>query len=101
MGLISLMAESPFAIFFVLREVSVKISYVRIALECKDVSGDPVEEPTVMADYNGATAEILEGLFKRPHRVYVKVVSGFVKKEDIRPALKDFCQMNPVSFAAR
>src|SRR3989304_10343775 len=70
-------------------------------LESQYVRCDAVEEPTVMADDNGATRKILQGLFEGAQGVHVKVIGGLVKQQDIAPFLQHTGKMHAVPLAAR
>ena len=72
----------------------------RVAFEGQHVSRDPVEEPAVVADDDGATREFQERFFQRPQRVDVQIVGRFVEQEHVGAALQDLGQMHAVALAA-
>ena len=55
--LICLSAEFLATVLVVLGEVSEEPAHLRVALEGQDMGGDPVEEPTIVADDHRATGE--------------------------------------------
>ena len=56
-------AESFSTLLFISLEGSFAPMNVTITLECEDVRGQAVQEPTVVADDNNATREIQDGFF--------------------------------------
>jgi hypothetical protein len=50
------------------------------AFERKDVSADSVEEPTVVADNNSATCEVVETFLKSAESVDVDIIGRFVEE---------------------
>ena len=69
MWLVGIGAESPAAIGFILREVPLKPHDIGLVFEGQDVGGDPVEEPSIVTDDDGATWEGEETVFECPKRV--------------------------------
>ena len=51
-------AESGLLILFVVRVVPLKPDNLGVALESKNMGGEAIEEPAVVADNYGTTAEI-------------------------------------------
>ena len=72
-----------------------------VAFEGQDMRRDPVEEPAVVADDDGAAGEIVERLFQRAKRVDVEIVCRFVKQQQVGAALQHPRQMDPVALATR
>jgi hypothetical protein len=71
MRLIGVMAEAALTVLFVFAVITVKIFDVRVAFEREYVRRNAVEEPAVVAYYDGAAREIFERLLQRSHRVHI------------------------------
>ena len=56
-----------------------------VALEGEDVRGDPIQEPPVVADDDGATGKVEQRLFEGTQRVDVEVVGGLVEQQQVGP----------------
>ena len=78
MGLVVSRAETFLSIRLVFGIVSFKPDDFAVALEGKDVGGNSVKKPAVVADYHDTTGEIFQGVFQCPHGVYVEIVCRFV-----------------------
>src|SRR5438132_12505120 len=50
-----------------------------VSLEGEDMCGDTVKEPAVVADDDGAAAEIQEGILQSAERLDVEIVGRFVE----------------------
>src|SRR3989304_1616975 len=99
MGLDVCRAERFFPICLVFGIVSLKPDDFTIALEGKDVGGNPVQKPAVMADYHDTTGEIFQGVFQGSHGVYVEIVCGFVQQKHIGAFFQHTGKMYPVPFS--
>src|SRR5690606_28581652 len=100
MGLFRIDAEPALSVRFVFAVISVEIFDVRIAFERENVGRDAVKEPTVMTYYDGAARKVFESFFECTHRVDIKVVRRFVKKQDVGARSQHFRQVHAVAFAA-
>ncbi len=56
-GCVGLAAQAGVPVGFVVGVVALEPHDLRIAFEREDVRGDAVKEPSVVADYHGATGE--------------------------------------------
>ena len=72
-----------------------------IALKCKNVRADAVEEPAVMADDHGASSKSVKTFLKSAERVDVDVVRWLVEKQHIALLLQGHGQMQTVALASR
>jgi hypothetical protein len=53
------------------------------------MGGNPVKEPTVVGNNHGTATKLLQGFFKRPHRIDVEIVGWFVKEQYVGATFKD------------
>src|SRR5712664_93788 len=88
-------------VFFIILEIAFEPFDMAVAFEGKDVGGDTVEEPAVMADDHGAAGEILQRLFQRAQRVDVEIVGRLVEQQHIGAGFQHLRQMDAVALAAR
>ncbi len=86
MGLIGIRAEFFLAEGFVFGEVSFEPAHLRVAFESEHMGGDSIEEPTIVADDNGAAGEGFEAIFERAQCVDIEVISGFIEEQHIATA---------------
>ena len=73
---------------FVLTEVAFEPPHLAVALEGKDVCGNSVEKPSIVADDDGASRERFEGIFERTQCVDIEVVCWLVKKKNVPASLQ-------------
>ena len=73
-------AEAALLVFLILRICSLEEVYLRIALECEDMSRNTVEEPTVMRNYNRTSGKVLKAFLKSTDCIYVNVVGRLVER---------------------
>ena len=85
----------------VVADVALEPADLAVALEGEDVGRDPVEEPAIVADDDGAARERLEAGLERPERVDVEVVRRLVEEQDVAARLEQLGQVDPVPLAAR
>src|SRR5262245_11380490 len=85
---------------FVILEVPLEPFHVALALEGQYMRGDPVEEPAVVADDDGAACEIFEGFFERPKRFDVEIVRRFVEQQQVGARAQHLGEMDAVALAA-
>ena len=76
MGLIRCRAEATFPIGFVVLIVPFEPDDLAVALERQHVRRNPVQEPPIVADEDGAPGEIEQGVFERTQRVDVQLERG-------------------------
>ena len=100
MGLVGVDAEAFLALGFVGLVVAVAPDDFAIAFEGEDVGGDAIEEPAVVADDDGAAAEVDQGVFQGAKHVDVEVVGGFVQEQEVAAAFQELGEVDAVSFAA-
>jgi hypothetical protein len=79
MWLIRCGAQPFLAVFLVIGIVTFKPDNLGIPLESKDMSGNPIEEPAVMADDHRTPAKMFQRLFKGAERIDIEIVGGFIK----------------------
>ena len=101
MRLVCIVAETAFAVFFVLAVVAVKEFNTAIALERQNMRCDAIQKPSIVTNYDGAARKVFKSFFESSHRVHIEVVRRFVEQDDIRAALEHLCEVNAVAFAAR
>ena len=65
------------------------------------MSTDTVEEPTVVADYHGATCKLLQTFLKGTERVYVDIIGRLVEEEHVALFLQCHGKVQTVSFTTR
>ena len=94
-------AEAAFAVGLIGLVIALEPFDMAVAFEGQDMRRDPVEEPAVVADDDGAAGEIVERLFQRAKRVDVEIVCRFVKQQQVGAALQHPRQMDPVALATR
>ena len=99
MGLVVCRAETFFSIRLVFGIVSFKPDDFTVSLEGKDVGGNSIQEPAVMADYHDTTGEIFQGVFQCPHGVYVEIVRGLVQQKHIGAFFQHTGKMHPVPLS--
>src|SRR4029434_3658885 len=75
--------------------------HLAVALEGEDVRRDPVQEPAIVADHDGAAGEVEQRLLERAQRVDVEVVRRLVEEEDVAAAAEQLCEVDAVALAAR
>ena len=75
--------------------------HLRVALEGEDVRRDPVEEPAIVGDHDGAAGEVEQRVLERAQRVDVEVVGGLVEEEHVAARLEQLREMDAVALAAR
>ena len=92
--------ELAVAELLVLGEVALEPADLAVALEREHVRRDPVEEPAIVADDDGAAGERLEAGLERPERVDVEVVGRFVEQQDVAARLQQLGQVDAVPLAA-
>ena len=59
-----------------------------------------VEEPTVVADYDGASGEVLEAFLQGTQRVDINVVGRLVQKQNVTLLLQGHGKVQPVAFSS-
>ena len=72
-----------FLVLFVVLKVALEPFHVGLAFEGEDVGADAVEEEAVVADDDGATGEVDEGVFERAECFDVEVVGRLIKEKDV------------------
>src|SRR5262249_30690139 len=65
-----------------------------------NVGGDAVEEPAVVADDDGAAAEVQKRFLQGPQGVHVEIVGRLVKQEQVAAGAKELGEVDAVAFAA-
>jgi hypothetical protein len=70
------------------------------ALVGQDVRRDPVEEPAVVADDDGAAGELQQGVLQRAERLDVEVVGRLVEEQQVAALLERQREVEPVALAA-
>ena len=65
--------QPPPLVCLICLEIPLEPLHVAVALERKDVSGQTIQKPAVMADDHRAPSEFNQRLFQRPKRVHVQV----------------------------
>src|SRR5215831_18534055 len=79
--LIGLLAQTLLAIRFVVAVVPLEPDHLAVAFKGEDVSGDPVEEPTVVAADHGAAGKVLKPLLESPQSIHVQIVRRLVQDD--------------------
>ncbi len=92
--------EPGAAVRFVGGVVAFEPHHFAFALECQDVSRNPIQEPSIVTDDDGTSGEILQRLFECPHGVHVEIVGGFVQQQNVCAFLQHLCKMKAITFAA-
>src|SRR3990172_12488846 len=82
-GLVRGGAKAELSVGLILGVIPIEPDHFAFPLEGQDMCCDAVEEPTVMADDNGATRKILQSLFEGAQGVYVQIIGRLVKQQDI------------------
>ena len=94
------LAEPAHLVLLVILEVALEPFDMAVAFERKDMRGDTVEEPAVMADNHRAAGEILERLLERAQRIDVEIVGRFVEQQHVGAGLQHLGEMYAVTLAA-
>ena len=94
-------AQTPFFIFFVIGEVSLKPFNMTLAFIGENMGCDAIEEEAIMRDNNCATRKIHQSLFKRAQCIDIKIIGWLVKQQNIGTALKHFSKMHAITFTTR
>ena len=92
-------AETFFPVLLVFGIVSFKPDDFTVSLEGKDVGGNPVQKPAVMADHHDTTGEIFQSVLQCTHGVYVEIVCGFVQQKHIGALFQHTGKMDPVPLS--
>src|SRR5919202_2902301 len=98
---IGLGAQQRAAVLLVGLEVALEPGYARVALEGQHVRGDPVQEPAVVGDDDGAAGEAEQRLLEREQRVDVEVIRRLVEQEEVAPGAQQLGEVDAVALAAR
>ena len=85
-------------VLLVVRIRTLETEYISVALECNDVGTDTVEEPTVVADYNGTSREVLKTLLKRTQSVYVDIIGRLIEEEYVTTLFQRHCKVQTVTL---
>src|SRR5207247_5815835 len=93
--------QSLLAVSFVVLVVALEPFRVAVPLERQHVGGNPVEEPAIVADDDGATREGEEGVLEGTEGVHVEVVGGLVQEEQVAAGLEQLGHVQPIPLAAR
>ena len=51
-----------------------------VILKGKQMRADPVQEPPVMADHQGAPGKIIDRFFQRPESIDIQVIGRLIKE---------------------
>src|SRR5215475_14243804 len=92
-------AKAILSIGLVFRIVAVKPNNLAVAFEGKDMSRDPVQEPAIMRDNNGAASETFQRLFERAQSVDIQIVRWFIEQQNVGAFLQHLRQMNTIALA--
>ncbi len=65
-----------------------------VAFKGKDVGGNPIKKPAVVADNNGTAGKIAKRLFQRPQSVNIKVICRLIEQQQICTTLQHPRQMH-------
>ena len=101
MRLIGFSAEPAMSVLFVARPVAIVEMHLCIALKGNDVGGKTIEEPTIVADDDGGSDEVLQRLFESAHDVHIEIVRRFIEQNHIRALTEQSRQMHAIAFTAR
>src|SRR5207253_6176025 len=71
-----------------------------IALKRENVRGNAVQKPAVVANDDGAAAEIQERFFQGTKRVHIKIVGRLIEQEQVAAAAEQLGQVDAVALAA-
>ena len=86
-GLIGSGPQAGLSVRLIFGVIAVKQKNVALPFKGQDMGGDPVQKPAVVADDHGAPAEILQGLFQRPHGIDIQIIGRFIQQKHIGPFL--------------
>ncbi len=64
------------------------------------MSGDAVQEPAVVADYQHGPGEVFQGVFQGAHGIHVQVVGRFVEQEHIGTGFEHQSEVHAIALAA-
>jgi hypothetical protein len=84
--LVGTLAETLTTLGLVGFEIALTPVDVTISFEGEDVRRQAIQEPAVMADDDGATGKVGDGLLQRPQRFDVQVVGWLVEEQDVAAA---------------
>src|SRR6516162_6703903 len=101
MRLIGLGTETAVAIRFVVLVIALEPDDLAVAFERKHVRRDPIEEPAIVADHDGAAGEIDQRFFERAQRVDVEIVGRLVEKQQVRASLEQLGEVHAIALASR
>src|SRR5262245_3921082 len=73
---IGVLAQALLAVALVVLVVALEPHGLAVALEREDVRRDPIEEPPIVGDDDGAAAEALERVLERAQGAHVEIVGG-------------------------
>src|SRR5262245_4763707 len=100
MRLLRRCTQTALPIRFVVLIVAFEPLDLAVAFERQDVRGDPIEEPAIVRDDDGAAGELEERLLERAQGVNVEIVRWFVEKQQIAPALQQLREMQAIALSA-
>ena len=81
-------------------EVALEPADLGVALERQHVRGDPVQEPAIVRDDDGAAGERQQRFLQRAQRVGVEVIGGLVEQQQVAAGAQQLGQVQAVALAA-
>ncbi len=100
MRLIRFRAEANLALLLVGLIVAFVPDGFALPFKGEDVGGDAVQKPAVVADDDGAAAEVEQSVFEGAQRFDVEVVGRLIEQQQVAAAPQQLRQMDAVAFAA-
>src|SRR5215210_1439122 len=74
--------------------------HLALPLEGEDVRRDPIEEPAIVADHDGAAGEVEQRLLEGAERVDIQVVRRLVEQEHVAPAPQQLREVDSIPLTA-
>ena len=101
MGLVGERAEPLTALSFIGLIIPLTPHRLAFALECENVRGYPIEEPSIVRYHDGAAAKVEQGFFQRSKGIHVQVVGRLVEEQEVPSSAEQLGQVNAIPLAAR
>src|SRR3954466_10638243 len=87
-------------VLLVVGEVALEPEPLGLALVGEDVGRDPVEEPPVVADHDGAAGELEQRALQAGQRLDIEVVGRLVEEQQVAALLEGQGEVEPVALPA-
>ena len=91
-------AETTCFVYLVVGVAAFEVEHLAVALECKDMSTDTIEEPTVVTYYHCTSCERFQTFLQCTESVHVNVVRRLIEQQYVSLLLQCHSELQAVSF---